>query len=567
MPLSTLPQTVRTVSRLRTIAGALSQHGFGYLVDRLNLRRFAPLRGRLKGAEQVGAESSYSQIGQRMVSVFQDLGPTFVKLGQMLSTRPDILPAPIIAELRYLQDKVAPFSTEEAWQLIEKDLGKPPSELFDRIDPVPFGSGSIAQVHYAVGKDGRKLVVKVKRPEIENVIQLDIHILRRLADLANSLMPELRVYRLELIVDEFERSIRREMDFINEAAATSRFWESFRDNEKIRIPRVRWSLTGSRVLTLERIQGATLEEVLADTEGQYDRTQIATNLTNAFLRQYFELGIFHADPHPGNLLFRGPDKVGLIDFGLIGQVNDEMATHLAVALISAIQRRVDVVIDVMADIGAIGTDTDRNQLRTGLRELLDKYYGQPLKRLDLQTIFIEVTDLMRRHDVQLPRDFVLLGKSIVTATGVSLQLDPELNLLEIIRPKIFEMARIRFGPQNLFRAFSMNVWHMLNIFKNAPWQIRDLMRRVSRGELEINIRHENLDNLIREMDRSSNRLSFSIVIAGLILSSSLLISLDPGTQLLFGWFNLRVLGLIGYFVAFLMGLGLLIAVWRSGRLS
>ncbi len=556
------------MNRLRAIVRALSQHGFGYMVNRLDLRRFAPLKGRFGGAETVGVDAPLSEVGQRMVAVCQELGPTFVKLGQMLSTRPDVLPAPIINELRRLQDHVAPFESSEAWRLIEEDLGRPPSELFTHIDPEPFASGSIGQVYRAVTANGDKVVVKVQRPGIEQIIQLDMHILRRLAELTERVMPELSVYRMGMIVDEFDRTIHRELDFVNEAAATSRFHEAFQTDPNIDIPGVMWSLTGSQVLTLRQIEGVTFEEVMADQDGRFDRSAIAQNLTDAYLRQYFEMGLFHADPHPGNLLVSDRSRVGLLDFGLVGQVDDELANQLAIALIAAVKREVDIVIDVMADIGAIGPNTDRAQLRSGMRELLEKYYGLPLKRLDLQTIFIEITDLIRRHDVQLPRDFVLLGKSIVTAAGVALQLDPDLNLLEIMRPKIFAMAKERFGPGHLFRTVAINLWHTLNIMKNAPAQIRDVMRRMSRGQLEVKVRHENIDNLTRELDRSSNRLSFSIVIAGLILGSSLLVTMEPGPQeTILGWFHLRYLGVAGYFIAFLMGLGLLIAIARSNKLS
>jgi ubiquinone biosynthesis protein len=569
MPLSTLPRTVRTMNRLRAIVRALSQQGFGYLVDRLNLRRFAPLGGRFGAAEPVGAEAPLSLIGQRMVAVCQELGPTFVKLGQMLSTRPDVLPAPIINELRKLQDRVAPFDSAEAWKMIERDLGRPPSGLFRHIDPEPFGSGSMAQAYHALTQDDFQVVVKVKRPDIEQIIQLDMLILRRLAGLAERVMPELNAYHIGTIVDEFDRMVRRELDFINEAAATNRFYEAFRNDPHISIPRVRWDLTGSHVLTIERIEGATLEQVLADETGKYDRRAIARNLTDAFLKQYFELGMFHADPHPGNILIRRNSGVGLLDFGMIGQVDDEMAGHLAVALIASVKREVDVVIDVMADIGAIAPDTDRFQLRRGLRELLEKYYGLPLRRLDLQTIFFEITDLLRWNNVQLPRDFVLLGKSIVTATGVSLQLDPDLNLLEMIRPKIFGMARDRFSPSRMTHMLGMSAWHTLNILKNAPAQLRDMMRMLSRGQIEMKVRHENLDNLTREMDRSSNRLAFSIIIAAIVLGSSMLVSMEKAAQeaIFGGLINLRYLGFLGYFAAFVMGTGLLIAIMRSGKMS
>ncbi|HUW82977.1 MAG TPA: AarF/ABC1/UbiB kinase family protein [Phycisphaerae bacterium] len=569
MSLVGLPRTVRTMKRLRVIAGVLTRHGFGHLVERLHLRRYVPFGRRLVGdAERLEPSTPTASIGHRFVLVCEELGPTFVKLGQMLSARPDLLPAEMVHQLQRLQDQVAPFDPEAARQIVATELGAPVEDLFQQFEPAPFASGSIAQAHRAVARDGRNVVVKVKRPGIDATIQLDIHIMRWLAAAIERNIPELRVYRPEGIVEEFERTIQRELDFINEASATARFGKALADQPKARVPAVRWELTSPSVLTLEWIKGVRLEDALADRDGQIDRTAVAQNLADLFLTQYFELGMFHADPHPGNLLIAPPDTVGLLDFGIVGLVDDDLASSLAFVLLAIVNREIEILIDVLADLGALADQTDRRLLRRELREWLDKYYGLPLKRLVLKTIFIELTDLLRRHDVRLPRDFVLLGKSLVTVGGVIQQLDPNLNLFALIQPMVRKMIADRFAPPRLLRAAGISGWHLVSIFRNAPRQVRDILRRVSRGPMQINIRHENLDHLASEIDRAGNRLAIAVVIAATIIGSSMLVSVEPAADIaVLGIVSLRVFGFFGYFVAFVLGLWLVYGVWRSGKLS
>ncbi len=559
-----LPRSVRSVGRLQAIARVLTRHGFGHLVERLNLVRYVPF-GRLRRAvKPVDVSETPSSIGRRLVMVCEELGPTYIKLGQMVSTRPDLLPGPVIEQLRRLQDHVAPFDSAQAKRIIADDLGAPVEQCFPDMDDEPFASGSIAQTYHARTGDGQRVVVKVKRPEIERVIRLDMHILRWIAETVERAMPEIAAYRPRMIVDEFERTIGREMDFLNEASATSRFAEAFHADPTMRVPQVRWDLSGPRVLTLEDLPGVSIYRMLeGTTDVRIDRDLVARNLVKAFLKQFFELGMFHADPHPGNLLISAPARIGLIDFGMVGQVDDELAGQMVIGLIAAVNKQVDVVIDVLADVGALGADSDRAELRRGLRELLDKYYGLPLKRLDMQTIFIEVTDLMRRHNVTVPRDFVLLGKSLVTVGGVALQLDPDLNLVEAIRPRIGEMLTKQFSADRVAKTIGLSIWHTLNILKNAPGQVRDVMRRLARGQWQVNVRHRNLDYLASELDRSSNRLAFSIVIAAIIIGSSWTITSDREIGLI----PLSALGIIGYLFAGIMGLWLVVAILRSGRMS
>ena len=558
-----LPRSVRTIGRLQAVALVLTRHGFGHLVDTLNLSRYVPFLKRFRTGPAAGVESPHA-IGHRLARVCEDLGPTYVKLAQTVASRPDLLPPEITAELRKLHDDVAPFATDVARKIIEEDLGTPVEEAFEHFTEPPLASGSIGQVYRAVTADGQQVVVKVLRPGIEEIILLDMHILKWLAERLERAVPDLAAYRPSLIVEEFDHTIQRELDFVNEAATTARFHAAFADDPTMLVPDVLWELTGTRVLTLTWIDGTPVQRLIDKPDPAIDNEQVAEHLTDAFLRQFFELGMFHADPHPGNLLISPPARIGLIDFGMVGQVDDELASQLAVILLATVNKEVDLIVDVLADLGAVGPEMDRRALCRSMRVLLEKYYGLPLKRLNLQTIFTEVAEVLRRNDVTLPRDFVLLGKSLVTVAGVGLQLHPELNLLERMRPRVSELLKDRLSPRRLLRLMGMSTWHILNIAKTGPRQLRDALRGLARGQWQINIRHQNLDTLANEVDRASNRMAFSIVIAATIMGSSMLVGVEGTT--LFG-LPISYLAVAGYIAAGMMGLGLVVAILRSGKLS
>lgn len=568
MSLVTLPKTVRTFARLRVIAQVLSRHGFGHVVDRLQLQRYLPStawikRGRIRKEEP--EVDPLEAIGSRLVRVCEELGPTFVKLGQLASTRPDVFPKPILDALGRLQDEVQPFPTEQARRIFLNDVGQSVEEAFREFCDEPFASGSIAQVHRAVTADGQQVVVKIKRSGIEETVQLDIHVLQWLAQRAESLFSELRPFRPRLIVDEFAQTTRRELDFVNEASSTAQFHEAFRDDPNIRTPHVRWDLTGPSVLTLEYVDGARLRDVLAGARDDCDLPALARNLSECFMKQFFELGLFHADPHPGNLFVRPPQSWTVVDFGMVARIDDELMGRLVIGVVAAIHDEVDVVIDVLADLGAVGRETDRRTLKHDLREFLAKYDGLPLRRLELGTVFRELIETVRRNDVTLPRDFVLMFKAMATLSGVVLQLDPEFNLVELIRPRLKRLLAERVAPRRLLREASLSSWHVLNILRDAPRLLRDLLRGMGRGQFQVNIRHENIDYLASELDRASNRLAFSILMAAIVVSSSMVLRL-PGQFEIFG-IQIRYLGFVGYAVSFAMGAGLLIAILRSGKLS
>ncbi|MFO0973977.1 MAG: AarF/ABC1/UbiB kinase family protein [Phycisphaerae bacterium] len=565
MSFVSLPQTVRSLARLRVIAQTLTKHGFGAVVERVQLRRYIPLPKWLAGPPPAHEPDAIRSIGQRLVRVCEELGPTWIKLGQLAAGRPDVLPAAIIDELSRLQDRVAPFPPEQARQIVADAIRQPIEQAFRQFEPQPLASGSMAQVHRATTKAGMDVVVKVRRPGIESVISTDVTILRWLAAGVERHVPELRFTHPAMLVDEFAHAIQRELDFINEASVTERFGQAFAGDAGVKVPGVVWELTESNVLTLEYVDGLKAREVLEDTSGRCDRRAMARNLATAFMRQFFELGLFHADAHAGNMFFQPPAKVALIDFGNAGQLDDEVRARLVFALVGTTSREVDLVVDALADVGAIGDGTDRAALRRDMREMLDKYYGLPLRRLEMAAIFRETMDLARRHDLRLPREFVQLGRSLVAAAGVALQLDPELNLLAIIEPRLRQTIRNYLSGRRVVRELGLSAWHLVNILRDAPRVMRDVLRKSSRGQLQMNVRHENIDHLATEVDHASNRLAFSVLMAATFIGSSLVIT-QPAHEAMFG-VPVRYFGLAGYVASFFMAAWLVIAILRSGKLS
>jgi len=555
----------REIGRLGRVLSILTKHGFGWLVVSLHLDRFVPFRKRLLRRREKVTEETAPTVAARIASVLQELGPTYVKLGQVLCSRQDLLPPPFIQEFRRLQDKVRPFPNDEARRVIEEELGRPIGELFETFGPEPFAAGSIAQAYKARTADGRAVVVKVRRPGVRETLESDIDILSRLAELAERYVPEYRVFRPALLVEEFAQTVRRETDFIAEASNTERFRQAFEGDEHVLVPHVLWSLTASAVLTLEHLEGIPIYDEDAMDRAGVDRKALAGHLTECFIRQYFEMGLFHADPHHGNLVVQAPDRVGILDFGQVGRLSDVMRSRLGTALIAALYREFDIVVDVLDDLGSLPDGLDDARFMADLAGLVDKYSGIPLKRLDVRNLFEELIATARRHRVILPRDFVLLGKSLVTMGGVALELDPDTSLVEVVRPKVRSMAAEKISPKRLAERGLRSAYHIAAIAEQGPRQLRELARKLTRGRLQIQFRHENLDRFISELDRSTNRIAFAMIVAAIILGSAVILGMGVGPKVPYTA-NVPVLGLLGFLVAGLLGVWLAFAILRSGRL-
>ncbi len=560
-----LTRSVRSLNRLRQIAQVLTRHGFGHIVAQIDLSRFVPVWMLRKKAAAPALQESASGVARRLTQVCSELGPTFIKLGQVMSTRADVVPTELLRELRKLQDEVPPFDTATAMDIIVGDLSRPLDQCFAKIEPQPAASASIGQVYRARSTEGAELMVKVLRPGIDEIIKHDMQLLAWLAESLEKYMPELRVYRPVMLVDELDQTLTRELDFINEASATSRFARAFADTSTILVPQVYWELSGPRVLTLEALPGTNINTLLdGQEETGVDRRMVARRLVDCFLKQIFELGMFHADPHPGNIMVKPPATIGLIDFGQVGTITDELMTELVVMLYAAVNREVEVIVETLADMGALGRKTDRRNLCRSLQILLDKYHGLPLKRLNVGTMLSEAFDLMRRHDIVVQRDLSMLSKALGTVSAVATRLDPDLNLIELLKPRVRQAISERFSPTHVALATARMSWDVLSILRRAPGQLREALRRLSGPGWELHIRHENIDLLVRELDRSSNRLAFSVVIAAIIVGSSVVFS--ASTEMTILGIRLQYFGVAGYLTAGVMGLGLAWAIFRSGRL-
>ena len=561
-----IAKTYRSLQRLGEIVNVLVRNGFGHYVHRLNLyERFPRLvpfrqRGRL-ASERPPAEGPES-LAKRITIVLQELGPTFVKLGQVLSSRPDLVPEELVTELEKLQDNVEPFPGEESIAVVERETGASVEESFAEFAREPFASGSIGQVHYARLKDGSGVVVKVRRPDIERRIFLDIGLLRILMDLAEKYISELEPYRLPAIIEEFERGVRRELDFVVEASLTAKFHELFLDDEAIRTPKVYWDLTTPQVLTVERMEGIKISDYAKGEASVPKRRAVSRALAKAFCRQYFEFGTFHADPHPGNLLVDEKGRLTLLDFGLVGNLSDRLKGDLAQMLISIDREELDIFCEVFADIGATGDATDSAQLQSDLLELLNKYYSMPMKRMDTYQVFSDVTRVARRNSIVLPRDIILLAKSFVAVMTAARNLDPDFDFAAAVEPHVRGLFAQRLSPRFLLKEARNSAWHLGRLLRWLPRELSEILRKIEGGRLQFIFRHVGLDEWMAELDRSLNRLSISIIISSIVIASSLLLQSQVEARL----GPVAVLGIGGYVVAFLLGCALVFAIWKSGRL-
>ncbi|NTU60106.1 MAG: phosphotransferase, partial [Deltaproteobacteria bacterium] len=427
MKLTSLAQTYRSMQRLREILLVLSRHGFSQFLEAMGLARFLPLSRRLR--RRTGLEGD-TPLPVQLRMALEDLGPTFVKLGQMLSTRPDLVPPPFVDELRKLQDDVPPFPFAQVRRIVEEETGAPLDGGALVVDPEPLAAASIAQVHRATLADGTRVVLKVQRPGVERLVSQDLAILYILAGFAGKHIEEFRDIDLGTIVDEFARTIRRELDFFREAAHIERFRKSFEGFEGVVIPAVHWELTTRRLLVLDEVDGEPIRGRQALLARGIDPSQIARIATRCFLKQVFEDGVFHGDLHGGNLLVTADGKIGLVDFGAVGYLSEEVQDALGGIFVALISRDYPAMAEGYLRVGAVDDTVDLRRFERDLRELIEPYHGRPLKDLALGEILRESAQIALRHRIRIPPDLVLLARSTVTIEGVARALDPDFVLLD-----------------------------------------------------------------------------------------------------------------------------------------
>ncbi|MBL7031929.1 MAG: AarF/ABC1/UbiB kinase family protein [Nitrospira sp.] len=557
--------TYKNIKRIKQIVNVFLRHGFGQFIEQINLQRFIPLRKRFRLFKRWAEVERYT-MPQRLRIAFSELGPSFIKFAQILSSRPDLITAEYADEFKKLQDKVPPFSSESAGRIIEAELGKPLEELFDDFEEMPVAAASIAQVHNALLKTGEKVVIKIQRPGIRETIETDIAILNAIVRLILKYIPESRYFNPQGIVDEFSKSVRKEIDFVAEARNAMRFRKNFEGDDTVCIPVVYSELLTEKVIVMERLEGVRIDDIEGIDSLGVDRKVVANRGVNAYFKMIFEDGFFHADPHPGNLFVMDDGRIGLIDFGIVGWLTSEMMENIANAFLAVLNRNFDRLVDLYIDLGIVtdevNIETFRSEFKTDLIYLLEPLYDVTISEVNFPEYLEALTRLVIKHGLKLPSDLLLMDKTILILDNIGRQLDPKFNAATAAEPYAAKLVKERMNPEKVLDRAKNNMTEISGILLNTPMQLNRLLKKVLKDELSFKIDPVGMEKLILDIDRSSNRIAFSLIVAAIIVGSSMLVQSDIGGKL----FGLSSIGLIGFLVAFMLGLRLVISIIRSGRM-
>jgi ubiquinone biosynthesis protein len=553
------PPKTRNLGRLAEIAQVAVRHGFGYFFERHKLTDLLPGRG--NGSELV--EGTPSQRGQHLRELLDELGPTFVKFGQLLSMRPDILPPDIITELRGLQDDVRPFPYEEVERVIQEDLGQPIERLFVEFDREPIAAASIGQVHRAILPNGHKVAVKVQRPGAPQQIEADLGLLYQAAKIVKERVRALDFVDVREVVDEFARAIRQELDYRLEGRNAEQLHRNFAGHPHVRVPRVYWTYTRARVLTLEFIEGRQLADIDEAGFTLEERKRLAEVISEAWMTMVFRDGFFHGDPHPANILVIRPDLIGLVDFGLAGKLTDDDMSKATRLFIDVANENIEELPRRLADLGVRYPKEREAEFLQEIRELFYRYYGASLAEIDPLQVIREVFGLIYSLNLRLPTRFIILDKAIATLASVGVELYPQFNVFEVAKPYARRLLLGRYTPQRMLSRARRESLKLASIFAEYPYQLHDVLEQVRDGQIEVGFVHKGLDEFMHKLDVAFNRLIIAFVVAAGLIGSSLIgVFATSGPQVL----GLNVVSAFGFFVAGVLGLWLMWGVFRSGRI-
>ena len=552
-----IPRTYRNLDRYRQILTILFKYGFDSLLNRLNLGSYFESGMQMisrKRRERVEGLNDF----ERLRMACEELGPTFIKMGQILSTRSDLIPAELVRELTKLQDDVPPFPFAQVREIVEQELGAPLDVLFGDFDEKPLAAASIGQVHRARLVTGEEVIVKVQRPGIRKTIEVDLEILFHLATLMEKNIEEAEIYRPTRIVDEFARSIEKEINYKIEAQQAERFARQFAGNEAIYVPRIFHDTTTSRILTMEYVNGIKASDLDLLERAGLDRKLIAVRGADVTFEQIFKHGFFHADPHPGNICILPGNVICYLDFGMMGYIDRRSMETFADIIIGYVRRDVAAIADAVMRIVEWDDPPDRRALEGDIASFVDLYLYKPLKDMHMGEILQEFLDLFARHRLRLPPDIFFMIKAMTELEGLGLMLDPDFNMVEKVEPFIRDLQMQRIHPKKLMG----DLLASSTLLKDVPFELYDLFRQIKSGKARIGVDHLGLEALIFGIERASNRVSFALIIAALLVGSSLIMMTCAGPTL----FDFPLLGLLGYAIAGVLGVWLLMWIRRSGRL-
>lgn len=546
----------RNLGRTREIVTVLLNHGFGDVVDRLGLMSYLRFwrRAVLRRPDALVTLT----VPQRVRLALEELGPTFVKFGQVMSTRPDLLPAALISELEKLQENVPPFPAAEARRILEGQLGAPLDKLFAKFDPQPLAAGSLAQVHRAWHFDGTPLAVKIRRPSAVRDVERDLSLMAELAQLIERHLPEAEIFDPVGLVQQFARSIRREIVFTREARTMDEFRRLFRGDATLYVPRVYWDLTTEAVVTMEFVDGLKINDKESLVAAALSPREIAANGARIFMKMSFDLGVFHGDPHPGNMRVQRNGVIGLLDYGMVGRLEDDKREQLIDLFLAVSRGDVRGCVEQVLVIGKPFRPVDRPLLNSDVRDFIEGYYGLPLEKIDVGRLLSDFVGILSSHGIRYPADLMLLIRAIIALQGVGLELDPEFNLAPHLAPLIEQLVHERYNPKRMASRVLADAETLLRTFHNLPIHVDQTLAKLARDDLRVHIEHGHLEHLITEIDRSSNRVVIGMVMSSLILASALVIR-TAGSAV--WWISVPT-----FVLSSLLGIWLIYGVFRSGRL-
>ena len=559
---SGLLSTARELPRLRVISMVFVRHGLGDLVRRAGIATLLEHAGLVLHWGEA-TEIAHLEVQQRARLAFEQLGPAFVKLGQMLSTREDLLPPAWTTELARLHSDVAPVPFDDLLPQIEQALGRSPFEVFAHVEREPYAAASIAQIHRAKLASGAPVVLKIRRPGIEAKIDADLRLLDRLAHLIEREMPEVRRYRPVQVVGELRRSLERELDLAVEARNTERFARNFAEDLDILVPRVYLEWTSSTMIVQEHIEGIRGNDLAAIDSAGLDRKVLAVRGVDAVLKMILVDGVFHADPHPGNVMYLPNNRIALIDFGMVGRLSPARRRQIIDLLAGFAGHDEEAMLEVLLDWRG-DEFVDEARLAADLGEFVFDYADMQLKDLKIGVLLHRVSAILREHSIVLPSDLTLLFKALITLEGLGRQYDPEFRLIERVKPFIDRAMRERYQPVETARRAQQTLSELYGLVTSMPRDLARLVKDARHGRMRVDLDLKRLDRFGDRLHSAMDRATMGIMTASLVVGSSIVMTIAEGPRL-FGVSLLTYCGLVGYLVAFVNSLWIIFSIWRSGR--
>ena len=549
---------VRDLGRLQDIAAVLIRYGFGDLVHRSGLAGALERAGRSLHW-QVPDDLAHMESSARVRQALEELGPTFVKLGQILATRVDLFPPEWIAEFSKLQDAAVAVPFSDLLAQLTEDLGEPPENIFPRLENEALAAASLAQVHRAWLTDGTPVILKIRRPGIRPLVEADLRLIKRLAEIVESEVPDLRRYHPREVVRQFTLSLRRELDFSAEGRSAERIAINFEEHAEIVIPRIYWEWTCERLNVQDYIDGIPGRDLAALDAAGLDRVLLAQRGTDAVLKMILEDGFYHADLHQGNIYYLTDNRLAFIDFGMVGRISEDRRYQLAILLHALVNQDAAIVTDILLDWSE-NADADTETLQAEIDAFVDQYHGIQLQKLDLGRMLSELVTIMRDHALMLPADLAMLIKAFITLEGVGRQLNPAFDMTTAAAPILEQVLAAHTTPEALARRGWRGLTDIFTLITSLPKDLSRLLRSARRGKLQIQVEVLPLKQFGERIDRAISRLALSIITAALIIGSAIVSTIESGPD-----GGLSTLGLLGFIAAASGGIWVLISIWRSGK--